>query len=137
MDDWSDVIRIRPVDLGINLNEDISLIITTGDNQDNGNIVEAAIDVFRIEEAAPPSATEEITNSLLAKVFPNPTDDFLILESYTNDISQIQMYDASGQKMIQSSFTKKLDVSELNSGFYILELVRNSGDKLTSKIFIK
>ena len=136
LDDWSDIIRIRPTELGISLDENISLIITTGDNQDNGNLVEAAIDVFRVEEATP-SATTEITNSLLAKVFPNPTNDFLFIESYANDINQIQMYTANGQKVIQTAFTSKLDVQALESGIYILELVRNSGDKLTSKILIK
>ncbi|GIR50270.1 MAG: hypothetical protein CM15mP59_0120 [Flavobacteriaceae bacterium] len=53
-------------------------------------------------------------------MYPNPTDDYLNfvgLDKYTN----IKIIDLTGKVVISESFSKKLDVQNLDEGFYLLK----------------
>ncbi len=133
---WTDVIRIRPLDLGIDITNDIQLQIATGDNADNGNLVESAIDVFRVEEGQSTS-TLDITNLSVVKVFPNPTTDYINIVSNTDDLQNIRMYDIKGRKVMDRPYETLINVQDLQSGQYIIEFEKISGERLVSRVIIK
>ncbi len=67
-------------------------------------------------------------------IYPNPTSDFLNV-LMKGEVSKITVYNILGVKMLQSS-TKRLDVSALPNGMYILRVEDQSGKTHNSK-FIK
>ena len=66
-------------------------------------------------------------------VYPNPAQDFIIIR--TNDDSQrIDIYDVTGKLMISSTETE-INVSELKSGMYFVNILTNNG-LITKKLTI-
>ncbi len=66
------------------------------------------------------------------KVFPNPAGDFIQLEmlSSSSNVQEVQIYDISGKKVLSeicNSATSSLDVSQLDTGMYILHLRTSDG----------
>ena len=55
-------------------------------------------------------------------VFPNPTKSIINISAEFNFAI---IYSMNGQKMIKS-YSKEIDLSELDKGFYLLKLVDNS-----------
>jgi hypothetical protein len=60
------------------------------------------------------------------KLYPNPTEDYLNIES-ENVISSVKVYDSNGKliKHIKNKTILKIDLSELRTGVYYLELESN------------
>lgn len=135
-DTWTDVINVRPQDLGIDLADPITINFAASDLPGNGHLVESALDVFRVVEAGP-SSTEEITGSLLVKVYPNPATDFIQIESFIDDIQNVSIYDVDGVLVHKSAFMDRIPVTNYQSGTYLMEIERLSGDRLTTRIIIK
>jgi alpha-tubulin suppressor-like RCC1 family protein len=76
--------------------------------------------------------TNDYSTSIF-EFYPNPTKDYLYFE---NEIKEISIYSLDGRK-INTNFNKnKIDVSYLNNGIYLLQLIDNYG-KLIKKKFIK
>lgn len=73
-------------------------------------------------------------------LYPNPTYDLLYLEKIINatDIDMITVFsmDKKVVKIFNSEFMESIDVSNLNEGQYILEIIDVFGKKMTHK-FIK
>lgn len=72
------------------------------------------------------------------KVYPNPTKDKVEI-SYPNSVSsfELNLYDITGKQIIQkkvSNNSTSLNLSELNSGVYILRMRDNKGLVVTHKI---
>ncbi|NQU35694.1 MAG: T9SS type A sorting domain-containing protein [Bacteroidetes bacterium] len=70
-------------------------------------------------------------------IFPNPTNKFLTI-SYINDnkINQISIYNQIGQQIFNNvGATNKIDVSNIPSGLYIIEVVTNE-TKAREKLII-
>ena len=55
------------------------------------------------------------------KIYPNPANELVYLESTVNDITFVQILDYSGKQIFQErrNVIKSIDVSELNNGIYI------------------
>jgi len=72
------------------------------------------------------------------KIYPNPVTDILTIESGSQDITNCILYDLSGRVVQQTQISGRLtiDVSWLNSGFYLLE-VRKSKEIVYSGKLIK
>lgn len=83
---------------------------------------------------AAPLSTKSFDNDSF-KVFPNPASDVLNISSQTA-IDKIELYNVMGRKVMQSSYTKKLNVQKLGSGIYMLK-VFNSNKSATKKLVIK
>jgi hypothetical protein len=82
------------------------------------------------------TTTDFENNSLL--VFPNPSADFIYLNGIDKDtISQVSIVDMLGKEVFNSSQVNsdKIDVSNLNSGIYILSISTDSIKKTTK--FVK
>lgn len=86
--------------------------------------------------AESPLSIENLKSDGFIKIYPNPSSQYLIIDSQ-KDILLIAINDISGNEVFRSSEAlKKLDVSQLNNGTYILKLYV-SDKKFISKIFVK
>lgn len=73
--------------------------------------------------------TSEFNTSVKLQLYPNPTDNFLII-NYTEhidlQITGIIIYDSLGQiKFVANSMTDKIDVCNLQSGLYFVKIITN------------
>jgi hypothetical protein len=82
---------------------------------------------------SPPGSLHKISLS------PNPTSDALLITSKAFDVMQsvIEVYNISGQKVMQTSDRNKINVSGLVSGYYIILLKDTEGHIEASQSFIK
>ncbi|MFY0712998.1 T9SS type A sorting domain-containing protein [Seonamhaeicola sp. NFXS20] len=72
------------------------------------------------------------------KIFPNPVDDVLTIDSNNIEVSSVKIYDLLGKQVYAQKglVSKNINVSQLNSGLYLLKLDTNSGS-LNKKIIIE
>lgn len=76
-------------------------------------------------------------NSVDFKVFPNPASDVVNIET-TGSISKVEIYNSLGQLVLSSVGNKtQIDVSGLNTGFYIMKITGEDAMVSTQKIMIK
>ncbi|MDO7173272.1 T9SS type A sorting domain-containing protein [Mariniflexile sp. AS56] len=71
------------------------------------------------------------------KIYPNPAQDFITVESNSVKISSVELYNLIGQKVKSQSVLKdnKLNVSDLSKGMYLLK-VNTEDSSATRKILI-
>ena len=104
------------------------------------DITEGLVDFFNAWDANP-SSTLGLENSNGLLIYPNPSKDDLVLvvdESYVNANYEItNILGMSIQSGNLSSVKKKIDVSGLQAGAYIVSLKDAKGKDLISKKFIK
>ncbi|WP_306350505.1 kelch repeat-containing protein [Flavobacterium sp. '19STA2R22 D10 B1'] len=78
----------------------------------------------------------EIMNSKKMKLYPNPSDSFITIE-IADTIKSVLLYELNGREVINQNGTdKKLDISSLNSGIYIVKVNTNNAtyiDKIIKK----
>ena len=83
-------------------------------------------------------STAEIAEAQLVSVFPNPTTDAFTLSN--NDVvSQVDVYNSLGQKLKTFDFTngEYMDIADLTSGVYSLQLKNKKGETLNALILNK
>lgn len=71
-------------------------------------------------------------------LYPNPGNDFVVVESNFNSESYLEVFNVLGELLWTRSFlnTTKLDISKLSPGLYICR-IRNSSSGIVSGYFIK
>jgi len=75
----------------------------------------------------------------LLKLFPNPSADFIQLNTGdTDDVENISIYDLSGKKVLNiSNYNNgKIDISKLSQGIYNIQ-IRSNGSLISKKIIKK
>lgn len=86
------------------------------------------IEVVRYEVA-------EIANAI--SVFPNPANNFVKLQSTSENIEEVQFYSSSGRllKRVKTDFSKEIEINIdfLNPGMYFLRII-SSGGVVTSQL---
>ena len=76
------------------------------------------------------------------RIYPNPANDFIMLEQMNNEILKIQLLSIEGKIIkefegFNTNDTKiKLDISSVNSGIYIIRILTNT-NSLTKKVIIQ
>ena len=84
-----------------------------------------------------PSGTlkiDEITSEFNFSIFPNPVKSTF---STNMDVKELNIYDITGKLVLGKSDVvknKSIDISDLNSGIYILNIINDLGQKNTSKL---
>ena len=73
-------------------------------------------------------------DSLFFKVFPNPTSDFIYIQTELEEYD-LQIIDFSGKEILQQKNKSKIDVRRLAIGTYFIKI--SSEVKLETSIFIK
>ncbi len=85
-------------------------------------------------------AGQEKHNDLQFKIFPNPANDWLYFDFNTRDYSfthQLTIFDMQGRKIIHTILKdRKIDVSSLQNGFYLLRISDHNGSYHTKRLLI-
>ncbi|WP_165697989.1 T9SS type A sorting domain-containing protein [Flavobacterium nackdongense] len=78
-------------------------------------------------------------NAQDAIFFQNPVQDNLILfESAKDNYEDLRIYDSNGKLILSKKISSNsIDLSELSSGIYLAELIKNDGAKKVSKLIKK
>jgi uncharacterized protein (TIGR02145 family) len=85
------------------------------------------------------SAGIEESHNQSFEIYPNPTQDFIQIENLS-DCKSIEIFNVTGQLVVSQTITNesnfKIDISELNSGNYLVKLI-DSNNNVFSSDFIK
>jgi hypothetical protein len=75
--------------------------------------------------------SEPFTPSSLLKIYPNPADEFIVVERNENKMEPLvlRVYDLLGRILFESAFTNKLKISirDIPSGYYLVNIGRDQG----------
>jgi len=70
-------------------------------------------------------------------VYPNPANDFINITSQTSGDKNVVVYNVLGKQVINTTInTERLDISNLNSGVYIIKISQN-GVSSTKKLVVR
>jgi beta-glucanase (GH16 family) len=89
------------------------------------------VDYVRVYKDQSELTIDELSSSKLT-IFPNPTNELLSIEGMNDsETAKYKVYSIRGEKLIDQTLdvTKIIDVSELKSGIYFLELYTADGMK--------
>lgn len=82
------------------------------------------------------SVGDPIDNSALA-IYPNPTRNYLNINlNESVSVQSIEIYNIEGRRILQTSYTEKLDISGLTEGIYLLRLTSDTNQYYVKK-FVK
>jgi hypothetical protein len=72
------------------------------------------------------------------RIYPNPVDgNFVTILSPVNGIKYVQVFDINGRMVMDTSINNNtLDVSSINSGFYMIKVTINGQSKI-SKLVVR
>ena len=70
------------------------------------------------------------------RVYPIPASTTLHIDGVTDGVS-IALYDLTGRRVMQSSFTDEIPVGQLCNGLYFLNITTADGNIITKKIIVK
>lgn len=90
------------------------------------------------EEQIVTSNQNEENNGL--KIYPNPALEYVVISNQNIDLKEIKIYSSNGilvKKQILSSSESNLDISNLDSGIYLFQLVDAKGKIFTKRIIKK
>ena len=96
--------------------------------------VQVLVDTFDSAGAAVLSGPD-IAGKFDLKIYPNPASDVINIRSSSN-IDLVEMYDLLGKKVLSSTRTEGIMVSQLPVGFYVLNAYSERG-KVTKKVIIE
>jgi choice-of-anchor B domain-containing protein len=92
-----------------------------------GHVTEAGVDYFRVSELSTAGVSDPLsTYTPKATIYPNPAEDQIILVGVEK--AQIEIFDVSGRLVQSDEITGSLNISNLNSGMYIIHLYNTSGE---------
>ena len=93
----------------------------------------------KIEDYATPTSIYAQLELPKANIYPIPANNFINIKSEEINFDYFEIYSIQGEKLIRSKFkgSKKVNISSLNSGMYLIVLSDNNGKPLASQKFIK
>jgi len=80
-------------------------------------------------------SVNQVDYNFEVKIYPNPTSDYLNIESKQLEVLNIKIFDIKG-KLLKSSKNSKIDVMNLSNGVYILK-IESFENQFAIKRFIK
>ena len=89
--------------------------------------------ITRSYYSGPPIPTEITEDHLNVNLYPNPTKDWLYIE--TEYFTKAEVYSLQG-KLLAETFSNKIDLQDLNNGVYVVKVYLENR-VLTSKILKK
>lgn len=81
------------------------------------------------------SSSVKIKSNIASKIYPNPCNDVLNIETASKNKLMSSVYDLAGRQVIAPSHQNNIDVSSLTAGFYLLRL--NTEDGQQTATFVK
>jgi hypothetical protein len=85
-------------------------------------------------------AKETFIDVYTIQLFPNPTEQFVTVETNSDEMLQLHVYDALGQSVMDSEvFTRKtvLDVQKIANGPYLMSITKVTGEQVKTYSVIK
>lgn len=72
-------------------------------------------------------------------VYPNPTQDFVTIDNYENRVAAVELYNVSGKLVLRSDLngSDRISLQELTSGNYILKLVDENANIVSTNLIVK
>lgn len=100
-------------------------IDSTSSSTYNANIYRPKFIRFRLSSQCFAVSTENIKNEVFYKIYPNPVNQVLYIStnSATQNAIQYQIYNLMGARMDEGRFQNSIDISNLESGIYILKII--------------
>lgn len=80
---------------------------------------------------------ESVTDSKNMEVYPNPAHNFIWVKSQITSNGTFNLYNLAGGKMLSGDITsqhQKIDVSQLEKGVYLLEVITAEGAKIIKTV---
>lgn len=68
------------------------------------------------------------------KIFPNPSQDIITIESIANTVLRIEVFDVYGKKVLNQTAINTMNVSSLASGIYVLKIKDENGGIKSAKM---
>lgn len=102
--------------------------------KDTGNSGEIFLDHVEFYETKTSSVKEN--NILGLNIFPNPATDIINITSNSNLEKNVQLFDLTGKKVLDTTVVSEMNVSSLNAGIYVAKITE-AGKTATRKIVIK
>ena len=75
----------------------------------------------------------ELTELSKIKVFPNPVNNTLFIQTKNEQIEEMSLINISGKKVYQGAFRNEISVSGFTSGIYFLQLKNKEGKLIKTK----
>jgi|AVFP01.1.fsa_nt_gi serine protease len=135
----NDVVNIVAArNLSLEPGDSIFVAFALHGGSDLNSLLNSADSAFYRYNGSLPNAFENLELSTPIKIYPNPTDAIVNIVSERHNIGLIKLHDLMGNEIIpvvdqRAGKTSILDISNLNSGVYILELGIN-GKRITRRI---
>lgn len=96
------------------------IIVEVSDLDPNGHIVEAGFDNLLISDGT--SSVDQITSAGKLHVIPNPSSDMIYISTPDQELSEIFIYNMTGQKVGFKTLSQNmLDISGLSNGMYFIK----------------
>lgn len=133
---WTAVTSYRLSDYGMDTDNPIWIEFTATDNEP-GHLVEAAIDVFKVIEGEPSKTEETIAATGYFSIYPNPTADRITISTELEGMSRVILYDQRGSKVLDNTYANEIDLSNYDSGLYILEILMEQGSRYSARIIVE
>ncbi len=124
----------------VNLNDKITLtstmqlIVYISDYTTSENITEAAFDYFSITDYSVLSVEEGVENVNEVNIYPNPFNDEIII---SKEGLNVNIYNFSGQLILESKNETRINTSEFNTGLYIVKVLNEEGEIVLVEKLIK
>ncbi|NNE25233.1 MAG: choice-of-anchor B family protein [Saprospiraceae bacterium] len=132
-DGWVDV-SISVDDL--NLDSPVfQLVFETADRQGSGHILEAGVDAFQLVFT---TSVQDASISEFVKIYPNPFEDVLTIETESSEIAQLNIFDMMGRRVFTVNTSANIEriSTQLESGIYLLQ-IQTIDNQEVSKLIIK
>lgn len=113
---------------------DNSAVIGNVDLRNNQRIINTTIDIGALEFDASLSTRDDLLEGTVS-IYPNPTAKMIHVNSKF-EIKQMNVYSLLGKKVFSRKNSKSIDISHLQNGLYLLEIVTMDGKKVIKK-FLK
>lgn len=81
---------------------------------------------------------EDFNNSIIITIYPNPTSDYINIQT-NSTIKEVKIYDLNGRLKSEKTFNSEnynVDIRDLSSGFYLLQ-VYDENERITTKKILK
>ena len=114
-----------PIGSQITLSSTMQLIVSISDYDATLNITEASFDNFSVTDF---SLLKVENQDSQVKLYPNPFEDEVIIEGVEQ--GSVEIWDMSGKLIRIEKVGNKLNLGELESGFYIFVVIDESGKQV-------
>ncbi|EDP70447.1 CHU large protein; uncharacterized [Flavobacteriales bacterium ALC-1] len=112
------------------------VVIYVRSNGSVDGMTEVFYDNISLQEDATASVDDFLASNV--KVYPNPANDFINIESNNAQITEVKLYDILGKQVLSQYelSNNRLDISDLTSGVYFMKISAN-GNSITKKVIKK